>query len=759
MTQTGDAPDLNPETRSQDLLLRLNDALGSAGDGQQRLDLITNVVADTIGVEVCSIYLHLDETTLELCATTGLRSEAVHRSQLDTSEGLVGRISQERIVINTAIAEKESGFRYLKETGEERYSSFLGVPIQRLGQMLGVLVVQSTEAEAFASDVVNTLAVVATVIAEMRETGIITGEGQALSRMHTQPVTYTGMIAHEGLAEGQVLLHEPRVVITNPFAKDTKAELERLDNAIQALRGSVDALLDGTAATSPALEQREILETYRMFANSAGWVKRMEGNIRTGLSAEASVEMEQTEARNRMEKSSDPYLRYRLHDLDDLFNRLLRILTGKGQTATEDIPDNPILVARNIGPAELLDYGRTLKGIILEEGSIGSHATIIARSMSIPLLIHVEGITTEALEGDTVCLDAERGSVHLRPDDLITAAIRNRIDMAADVEAVYTQIRDKPARTLDGTRIGLTINAGLLDDLPNLERSGAEGVGLFRTELRFLAANSIPSRAELATQYSTVLDSAGGRRVVFRTLDIGSDKVLPYLKRDEEPNPALGWRAIRISLDKPGLLRMQVQSLTRGAKGRPFAIMFPMVSGLMEFIQARDLALSTIQRESRSGNPVSDSIEIGAMLETPSLAFAPDRFFALTDFVSIGGNDLKQFFFAADRQNERIRYRYHSHFISYLTFIKMIADRCHAHETPISYCGEDAGQPAVAVCLAAMGVRNFSLRSSSLGRVKYALCRVDLTAIATLITDATKAGKATVTDDIKAYLEHTKAEI
>ncbi|MCY4260401.1 MAG: phosphoenolpyruvate--protein phosphotransferase, partial [Rhodobacteraceae bacterium] len=655
-------------------------------------------------------------------------------------------------------AQEESGFRYLEETGEERYSSFLGVPIQRLGQMLGVLVVQSTEAEAFASDVVNTLAVVATVIAEMRETGIITGEGQALSRMHTQPVTYDAVIAHEGLAEGRVLRHEPRVVITNPVAENPGVELQRLDDAIRTLRGTVDDLLDGPTAAS-IHEQREILETYRMFANSAGWVRRMEGNIRTGLSAEAAVEMEQTEARSRMEKSSDPYLRDRLHDLDDLFNRLLRIITGKSQPADKDIPDNPILVARNIGPAELLEYGRGLKGIILEEGSIGSHATIIARSMAIPLLIHVDDITTEALDGDPICLDAERGSVHLRPDDLITAAIRNRIEMAADLEAVYTQIRDKPAITRDGIRIGLSINAGLLDDLPNLERSGGEGVGLFRTELRFLAANSIPSRSELSEQYSRVLDSAKGRRVVFRTLDIGSDKVLPYLKRDEEPNPALGWRALRISLDKPGLLRMQIQSLIRGANGRPFAIMFPLVADLMEFVKARDLAIATIQRERKSGHEISEAVEIGAMLETPSLAFAPDRFFTLTDFVSIGGNDLKQFFFAADRQNERIRYRYHSLYTSYLAFIKTIADRCHTHGTCVSYCGEDAGVPAVAVSLAAMGVHNFSLRSSSIGRVKYALLHVSLAEIASLVSNATRAGQTTVDRQIRAFLKQSEADV
>ena len=748
------------EARSQELLLSLNDALASAGDGQQRLDQITGIVADSIGVDVCSIYLHLDAETLELCATTGLRSEAVHKSRLKITEGLVGRISQERTPINTAHAPQERGFRYLPETGEERFSSFLGVPIQRLGQMLGVLAVQTREPRVFETSVVNTLAVVATVIAEMRETGIITGEGQALSKLHTQPATYTGMIAHGGIAAGRVLLHEPRVVITNPVAADTRAELAKLQDGIQTLRGNVDHLLGtGEGLVSSDEDQWEILETYRMFANSPGWVKRMEDNIRTGLSAEASVEKEQSEARSRMEKSSDPYLRDRLHDLDDLFNRLLRILTGQGQTSDEDIPDDPILVARNIGPAELLEYGRGLRGIVLEEGSIGSHATIIARSMAIPLLIHVDGITTEALNGDTVCLDAEQGRVHLRPDDMVKAAFRNRFDMVANVEAVYRQIRNKPAKTLDGVEIGLSINAGLMDDLPNLERSGADGVGLFRTELRFLAANSIPSRTELAAQYSRVLDAARGKRVVFRTLDIGSDKMVPYLKRDEEPNPALGWRAIRISLDKPGLLRMQIQSLVKGARGRSIAIMFPMVTGLTEFEEAREITLAQIDRIRKSGYEVSDTIEIGAMLETPSLAFTVNRFFQLADFISIGGNDLKQFFFAADRQNERVRERYHGLYISYLSLIEMITRRCREHDTPVSYCGEDAGQPEVAVCLAAMGVESISLRSASLGRIKYALRKISLKDVTEVINDARDSGRATVDREINDLLEDCQARI
>ena len=740
------------ETSSQDLLLRLNDALASVGDGQQRLNQIAEIVALSMGADVCSIYLHRDSKTLELCATKGLNPEAVHVTRLRVTEGLVGKVSRRSEPVNTPNAPAEKGFRYMAETGEERYSSFLGVPIQRLGQTLGVLVVQTREARKFHLKEVNTLAVVATVLAEMRETGIITGEGKALSALHTQPASYKGLVAHEGFAEGRVLLHEPRVVITNPVTDNPKKELARLDVAISELRGTVDYLLDSQTQHSISVEQREVLETYRMFANSSGWINRMEGNIATGLSAEASVEKEQSEARARMEKSTDPYLQDRFHDLDDLFNRLLRILTGQGRNIKDEIPENPILVARNIGPGELLEYGRKLKGIVLEEGSVGSHATIIARAMAIPLVIHVKGITTEALNDDVIFIDGENESVHLRPDEFVSSSIHNRIEMAETVKATYAKIRTLPARTRDGKNIRLYINAGLMAELPNLERSGAEGVGLFRTELRFLDSKKIPTRDELASQYSTVLDSAGGKRVIFRTVDIGSDKMVPYLKREEEPNPAMGWRAIRISLDKPGLLQMQIQALINGAKGRPLSIMFPMVSSYDEFIQARELCYKQVNRFEKSGRVIPTKIEIGAMLETPSLAFAPDEFFKSTDFISIGGNDLKQFFFAADRQNERVRSRYHALYLSYLYFIEFICKRCLANNTRMSYCGEDAGRPEIAICLAAMGVQSFSIRSASLGKVKHYLRQVDLEEVKTKIDNARAEGKTTFDEGIKLIM-------
>ena len=450
----------------------------------------------------------------------------------------------------------------------------------------------------------------------------------------------------------------------------------------------------------------------------------------------------------------DAYLRDRLHDLDDLSNRLLRILTGQGQDTGAEMPEKPILVARNIGPAELLDYGRKLKGIVLEEGAVGSHATIIARALAIPLVIHAEKITTEALNGDHIMVDGEQGVVHLRPDDTVSAAFRDKMAMQAKAQERYASIRDKPAQTLSGETITLTMNAGLMADLPSLNSSGAEGVGLFRTELQFLVRDRMPKRAELAATYARVMDAAGDKDVIFRTLDIGSDKVLPYMNPLDEPNPALGWRAIRVGLDKPGVMRMQIQALLRAAAGRPLAVMFPMVAQFEEFKSARDLVLREVDREAALGHKLPERLEIGAMLETPSLAFAPRQFFELADFISIGGNDLKQFFFAADRENERVRRRYDTLNVSFLSFLEQIVTRCDEVGTPISFCGEDAGRPVEAMCFAAMGLRRLSMRPASIGPVKHMLRRTNLTEAKDVIDRARASGDQSVRPAVMDWLKN-----
>ena len=532
------------ESESRKLLGALRDAMAEDSAGQARLDKIVQLTASSMRSQVCSIYLFRDQDTLELCATEGLNAAAVHQTRMRIGEGLVGRVARYNQVINTANAPSAKGFRFMAETGEEIYSSFLGVPIQRLGDSLGVLVVQSKEAREFSADEIYALEVVAMVLAEMTELGAFVGDGDALSARHQKPVMFQAKSAQDGVAEGLVYLHEPRVVVTNPIADDPEVETQRLEEALDRLRISVDQML--TNARSGDAEQLEVLEAYRLFANSKGWRRRMEEDIQRGLSAEAAVEKEQSAARSRMGQSKDSYLRERLHDLDDLSNRLLRLLTGQGSDTGAEVPPNPILLARNIGPGELLDYGRSLRGIVLEEGSVGSHAAIVARALAIPLLIRAKGIVSEALNGDAIMLDGDQGYVHLRPDEGVQKAMRDKIAMMRQQADRYVELRDKPAEAKCGTVVHLLMNAGLMADLPSLPSSGAEGVGLFRTELQFLAQNQMPKRAELVSQYSRVMDAAEGRKVVFRTLDIGSDKVLPYMVPQDEPNPAMGWRAIRV---------------------------------------------------------------------------------------------------------------------------------------------------------------------------------------------------------------------
>ena len=738
------------ESESRKLLVRLRDAMAEDGDGQQRLDKITRLIATSMQTEVCSIYLFRDHETLELCATEGLNPESVHQTRLRLGEGLVGRVAKKSKTINTADAPSEKGFRFMPETGEEIYSSFLGIPIQRLGEKLGVLVVQSKASRLFSADELYALEVVAMVLAEMTELGAFLGEGEALSARHQQPVLLRGTAGQEGAAIGHVWLHEPRVVVTNVIAEDPETETARLNDAVETLRVSVDKLLAGAAGGDG--EQLQVLEAYRMFANSKGWMRRMEEDISNGLSAEAAVEKEQTQARTRLGQANDSYLRERLQDLDDLSNRLLRILTGQGSATGAELPSDPVLVARNIGPGELLEYGRSLKAIVLEEGSVGSHAAIVARALAIPLVVHADGITREALNGDHIMVDGDQGIVHLRPDDTVNAAFKDKIAMQADAQERYSATRDKPAMTLCGVTISLHMNAGLMADLPSLENSGAEGVGLFRTELQFLVRNKMPQRSELSALYSRVLDAAGDKRVVFRTLDIGSDKVLQYMKPNDEPNPALGWRAIRVGLDKPGVLRMQLQALLRAANGRNLSVMFPFVAQKDEFTAAKAEVDKAVEREIRLGHPLPERLEIGAMLETPSLAYAPDRFFEEVDFLSIGGNDLKQFFFAADRENERVRRRYDTLNVSFLTFLENIVKRCEATDTPLSFCGEDAGRPVEAVCLAAIGLRNLSMRAASIGPVKHLLLRTDLTAVKAVIDAGRARGDQSVRAAVLAHL-------
>ncbi|MEL6978431.1 MAG: phosphoenolpyruvate--protein phosphotransferase [Pseudomonadota bacterium] len=750
------------------LLRRIREALAGAGDGAERLHKIVHLIATNMVAEVCSIYLLDRSGALVLRATEGLNPESVRQAQLPIGAGLVGRIAATGEPINTDDAANTPGFRFIPGTGEEIYRSFLGAPIRRLGRTLGVLVVQNKAARRYDEEEVEALELIATVIAEMTDAGALFTEADQAEPAPRGPVMLRGVAAAEGVAIGRVVLHEPKIVLHNPIADDAEKERARLHDAIEAVRGEIDRLIsgEGLAAGRAAAgllepgEHRDVLEAFRLFAHDAGWLRRLEAAVEGGLSAEAAVEKVQSEARARLEKTADPYLRDRLSDLDDLANRMLRELLGVAPPSPEDLPEDAILLARALGPGELLDYGRgRLKGVVLEEGSAGGHAAIVARALEIPLVTGVKGVSYEAETDEPIIVDGDVGRALLRPDGSVSAAYREKLTLRAQEAALFRTLRDQPAITRDGVRMTLFMNAGLLTDLPSIEESGAEGVGLYRTELQYLVTTRAPRRDAQTRLYRRVLEAAGDKPVVFRTLDMGGDKQLPFLKGGAEENPALGWRAIRIALDRPLLFRMQLQALIRAAEGRAISVMFPMLASAEEFHRAKELIEIEKLRHIAEGRQPPTAMRVGAMLETPALAFAPDSFYEEADFVSVGGNDLMQFFFAADRGNERVRARYDALDGAFLRMLRLIVTRCASADTPLSFCGEAAGRPLEAIALAALGFRTLSMRPAGIGPVKRALRSVDLGAVSSSLDEILASPAASARPGLIAVCEAAGAPL
>ncbi|HWM49660.1 MAG TPA: phosphoenolpyruvate--protein phosphotransferase [Xanthobacteraceae bacterium] len=719
------------------LLRRLREVMAEPVSAQERLDKIVVLIAANMVAEVCSVYVLRVDGTLELYATEGLKREAVHQTVLRTDEGLVGLVASEANPINLSDAQAHPAFAYRPETGEEIYHSFLGVPVLRAGNTLGVLVVQNRAQRTYSEEEVEALQTTAMVLAEM----IASGELAALARPGAEPAVrrpmhLKGSALSDGLALGHVILHEPRVVITNVIADDINKERERLEKALATLRADLDTMLErGDVADGG--EHRDVLEAYRMFAHDRGWVHRLEEALLTGLTAEAAVERVQSDTRARMLRQTDPYLRERLHDLEDLAHRLLRQLLGHSyMQSRESMPDNAVLVARMMGPAALLDYDRKkLRGLVLEEGGPTSHVAIVARALGIATVGEIANATGVVDPGDAIIVDGVSGDVHVRPTPDMEAAYIERVRLRARRQQQYLALRDRPCVTKDGQPITLMLNAGLLIDLPHMGETGAAGIGLFRTELQFMVAAQFPRTGEQLALYRAVLDVADGKPVTFRTLDIGGDKLLPYMRTVEEENPALGWRAIRLGLDRPGLFRSQVRALLRAASGRELRVMFPMVAAVHEFDEAKTLVERELTHLRRHGHKLPERVEIGTMFEVPSLLYQLDELLERVDFLSVGSNDLLQFFYATDRGNQRVAERFDALSAPLLRALREIVDKARIHGKPVTLCGELASKPIGALALVGLGYRALSLSPSAVGPVKALLLETDTRKVKALLDE------------------------
>jgi phosphotransferase system enzyme I (PtsP) len=567
-------------------------------------------------------------------------------------------------------------------------------------------------------------------------------------------VHVSGIAVAEGIGLGHAVLHEPRVVVTNFIADDVQGELTRLETALDTLRADLDTMLERGDVAGGG-EHREVLEAYRMFAYDRGWLHKMREAVLTGLTAEAAVERVQSDARARMLRQTDPYLRERLHDLDDLANRLLRQLSGRDHAPSkEQLPDNAIIVARAMGPAALLDYDRSrLRGVVLEEGGPTSHVAIVARALGIAAVGQIDNATGLVDPGDPIIVDGSSGDVHIRPPIDIEAAYAEKVRFRARRRAQYQALRNRPAITRDVQPVSLLLNAGLLVDLPNLAETGAIGIGLFRTELQFMVAASFPRTSEQLSLYRAVLDIAQDLPVTFRTLDIGGDKVLPYMRAVEEENPALGWRAIRLGLDRPGLLRSQIRALLKAAGGRELRVMFPMVAAVEEFDRAKAMVERELTHLRRHGHALPDRVHVGAMVEVPSLLFQLEELLPRVDFLSVGSNDLFQFLYAVDRGNARVSDRFDPISIPALRALKTIVDTGRAFGKPVTLCGELASKPIGALALIGLGYRALSVTPSAMGPVKAMLLDVDAGKVDEVLRPllASPAGSVSVRDRLEAF--------
>jgi len=717
---------------AREILTGLHEIMAKRGSAQSKLDRVVDLIAEAMGSDVCSIYL-LRDNCLELFATHGLRKEAVHVTRLRMGEGLVGTIAAAGRILNLAEAAEHPAFAYRPETGEERFHSFAGVPIVRLESPIGVLAVQNADPRRYEDVEIEALQTVAMVLSEMIG-GARLVDGARRSRLRSAgPLRLSGLQLVSGMAKGVAVFHEPRIVVEHTVAEDIEAERDRVYAAFRKMREQIDNMAK-EAEFGTTGEHHEILETYRMFAYDEGWSRRINQAIDSGLTAEAAIERLQQRTRTRMQEIDDPLLQERMHDLEDLSNRLLRIVSGRmGTAAQTGLTHDTVLVSRNLGPAELLEYDRRrLKAVLLEEGSLTSHMTIVARAIGIPVIGRLHDIRHSVEEGETILVDGDNGSVIIRPTRPLAAGFEHRMAISQKRRAEFAAIKTLPAQTRDGVKVSVMVNAGLAEDAVTLPMTGADGIGLFRTEFQFLVSATLPGRDRQQRLYTKVLEAAGNRPVIFRTVDIGGDKALPYLTDETEEqaeNPAMGWRALRLSLDRSTLMKAQARALIEASGGKILKVMFPMVSEPWEYEKARSLFEEQVEWAGKANRPVPTRIEFGAMLEVPSLAEMLDQLLPRVDFISIGTNDLTQFLFAADRSDPRLAQRYDWLSPAILRFLKRVLDACRAAGVPARVCGEMAGRPLEAMALIGIGAESFSITPAGVGPVKAMVRSLDAGAV------------------------------
>lgn len=740
-------------SNSHRLLRRLREVMAGADlSPQEKLSQIVTLIAYDMKADTCAVYIQRGGAELELFAACGLNQGAVRRTFIRTGKGVVGDVVEKARPLVLSDIRSHKRFYLDPKIGEDKLNAFLGTPLARGGRVFGALVLQNQEKRLYTHDEVEILQTVAMVLSEMMIAGnlINPNELKLSSSDGDIPSTHLrGVSLNHGMAKGRAVLHQPIVSIKRLVCEDSGRELNRLFEAVAQLRLSLKSLFSQHTLENND-ESQEILETYQLFAQDRGWLNRIQKAIESGLTAEAAIQKTLTSLRFRISQTKDSYFRDRLWDFEDLTNRLLKLLVGNDNHEKSFQSEGIIVVARSMGPAELLDYSKAgIKGLLLEEGLHTAHVSIIARALKIPVISRLPDILTKIEHGDLILLDSDRANVTIQPSEEELEKFDVRVRKLEKRKAQNSLLRKLPCVSLDKVNISLSLNAGSPVDLEALKENTLDGVGLYRSEIPFMMEACFPDVKVQERIYRDIFQKVGETVITFRTLDIGGDKLLPYMRKPEEGNPILGWRAIRIGLDRPILLKHQIRALLTACEGKSFNLMFPMIASAKEYYKAKKLFDREVDRALKKGLSVP-KIQVGAMVEVPSFAWEIDTILPELDFISVGSNDLFQFFYAVDRTNISLVDRYDCLSIPFLTFLRRLVTQAKQHKTKISLCGEMAGNPIESLALLGIGFRSLSVASYHADSIKQMIRSLNLGEMTSFIEDLLKK-KA---DSIRPYLHH-----
>lgn len=703
------------------LLQKLSETLAKPQTLGTRLSKATRIIAEDLGAETAILYLLTPDHYLDVYAHYDNSTTNNKKVRFRVGEGIVGFIASTGQSLICENISRHQNFLHRPGIADHINLALLGVPLLTPRGVIGVLTLQNPPSKPFEQWREKTLTEVGNFLACVRELerfpALNTKDGKVEGIQTLQGISF-----NTGLSIGTALIHQPQAWRETEFSINPKQESERLKIAIRDMIDSIDHLLEST----PNLEKntQEVLSSYRMIASDRGWVRKIQEYIQKGFTAEASVQKVRRHTRERYAQIGDYLLKARLSDLEDLASRLLKHLSGK-DSISEDLPESTILIAHNLGPAELLDYDRRfIKGLVLEEGVHTAHVAIIARALDIPVVGRIPLLLTHVSSGDKLIVDGIEGKVIVNPNNEALQDVREKITKLKKSQIINKELRDKPCQTLDNIPISLTLNAGLPIDLHHLEELHFHGVGLYRTEIPFMLRSSFPDVKAQTEIYQDVIEQAQGKSVTFRTLDIGGDKVLPYMWRVLDENPVLGWRAIRVSLDKPSILRQQVRALIRASQGKVLRILFPLISDISEYREACQHVMHEWNRT--QSHLLPSSLSFGVMLEVPSIVDQLEDLLKEVDFVSVGTNDLFQFYYACDRTNPTVSNRYDVLSSSFLKYLRKIRITCEDAAVPFSICGEMAGKPLEALALLAIGYHSLSVPGPSAAHIKKMILNLPL---------------------------------